>query len=152
MKKTLSFALVAVLVLGLFATSAFAAELKIGKAEYAAHGTKCFTIAFVVLDGDTIVRAYIDEYQFLAKSDAIGVPNADVEDGFAANFANPNMVLASKKVNNDLYSANMARAGSTVAIADNFAAIEAFAEGKTVTELENILASTSKTDLVDVVT
>ena len=46
----------------------------------------------------------------------------------------------------------MAKAGSTVAIADNFRAIEAFAEGKTVAKLENILASYSKTELVDTVT
>ena len=56
MKKYFSFLLVAVLVLGLFATSVFAADLKVGKVEWAAHGTKCFTVAFVVLDGDTIIR------------------------------------------------------------------------------------------------
>ncbi|NLM39471.1 MAG: hypothetical protein GX205_05390 [Firmicutes bacterium] len=152
MKKALNLVLVAVLVLGIFASSALAADLKVGKVEWAAHGNKCFTIAFVVLDGDTIIRAYIDEYQFLPAAEAVGVPNSDVANGFAADFANPERVLASKKVNNEYYSNNMAKAGSTVAIADNFRAIEAFAEGKTVAELENILASYSKTELVDTVT
>ena len=45
----------------------------------------------------------------------------------------------------------MAKAGSTVAIADNFRAIS-FRRSKTVAELENILASYSKTELVDTVT
>ena len=149
MKKALNLVLAAVLVFGIFASSALAADLKVGKVEWAAHGNKCFTIAFVVLEGDTIIRAYIDEYQFLPAAEAVGVPNSDVANGFAADFANPERVLASKKVNSDYYSNNMARAGSTVSIADNF---RAFAEGKTIAELENILASYSKTDLVDTVT
>ncbi len=152
MRKHISLLLAAVLVLGLFAASAFAADLKVGKVEWAAHGTKCFTVAFVVLDGDTIVRALIDEYQFLPKAEAVGVPNSDVENGFAADFANPDRVLASKRVNNEYYSNNMAKAGSTVSILDNFTAIEKFAEGKTIAELESILASTSPSDLVDAVT
>ncbi|HHT73056.1 MAG TPA: hypothetical protein GX008_04995 [Firmicutes bacterium] len=152
MKKYFSFLLVAVLVLGLFATSVFAADLKVGKVEWAAHGTKCFTVAFVVLDGDTIIRAFIDEYQFLPKAEAVGVPNSDVENGFAADFANPERVLASKRLNNDYYSNNMAKAGSTVTILDNFIAIEKFAEGMTIAELEGVLASYSATELVDTVT
>ena len=152
MKKYFSFLLVAVLVLGLFATSVFAADLKVGKVEWAAHGTKCFTVAFVVLDGDTIIRAFIDEYQFLPKAEAVGVPNSDVENGFAADFANPERVLASKRLNNDYYSNNMAKAGSTVSILDNFTAIENYVVGKTVAELESILNSNSKEAMVDAVT
>src|SRR5690606_31210592 len=124
-------------------TSVFAADLKVGKVEWAAHGTKCFTVAFVVLDGDTIIRAFIDEYQFLPKAEAVGVPNSDVENGFAADFANPERVLASKRLNDDYYSNNMAKAGSTVTILDNFIAIEKFAEGMTIAELEGVLASYS---------
>ena len=47
----------------------------------------------------------------------------------------PHIVLVSKKESSAYYSVLMAsRAGSTVAIADNFAAIEAFCTGKTVAE------------------
>ncbi|MGI6148933.1 MAG: hypothetical protein GX195_05880 [Firmicutes bacterium] len=152
MKKFLGFVLVAVLVLGLVATSAFAADLKVGKAEWAAHGTKCFTIAFVVLEGDTIVRAIIDEYQFLPKAEVTGVPNSEIENGLAADFANPDRVLASKRLNSDYYSNNMAKAGSTVSILDNFTAIENYVVGKTVAELESILNSNSKEAMVDAVT
>jgi len=150
--KKFSFALVAVLVLGLLAGTAFAADLKVGKVEWAAHGTKCFTVAFAVVEGDTIVRAYIDEYQFLPKAEAIGVPNSDVENGFAADFKDPSKVLASKKLNNDYYSNNMAKAGSTVTIYDNFTAIEDFVAGMTIAELENLLNQYDKAAIVDVVT
>ena len=46
----------------------------------------------------------------------------------------------------------MAKAGSTVTILDNFIAIEKFAEGMTIAELEGVLASYSATELVDTVT
>ena len=49
MKKALNLVLVAVLVLGIFASSALDADMKVGTVEWAAHGNKCFTIAFVVL-------------------------------------------------------------------------------------------------------
>ena len=149
MKKTLILAVVLVLTLTL-AGASFAAEIKMGKADWAAHGTRCFAVAVVAMQGDTIVGAYLDEYQMLAKADAIGVPNSDLDFGKA--FANPEQVLASKKINNALYSANMAKAGSTVTIADNFIAIEKFVLGKTIAELEAILAANDSASMVDVVT
>src|SRR5690554_378894 len=136
MKKTLILVLVLV---SIFSMSVFAAEpIVIGKADWAAHGTRCFTVAVVALQGDVIVGAYLDEYQMLSRADAIGVPNSDK--AFGEAFANPEQVLASKKVNNDLYSNNMANAGSTVTIADNFKAIEDFVLGMTVAELEAFLS------------
>jgi len=152
MKKLIGVVLVSLMVIGLSLGAAAAEPIKVGKAEAAAHGTKCFTVAFVVLQGDTIVGAYLDEYQFMPKDEVIGVPNSDMLDGFASAFKDPNMVLASKKVNNAYYSNNMSRAGSTVTIADNFKAIENFVIGKTVAELQQILANTTKEAIIDVVT
>src|SRR5690606_16755706 len=43
------------------------------------------------------------------------------------------------------------RGGSTVSIDQNFSAIEAYAAGKTIAELEEILNKTSVEDMVDVV-
>ena len=59
MKKILLVAL-ALLVL---ATSVAAAEgeIKIGQVQYAAHGTKCFAVMTVAMQGDVIADAYIDE-------------------------------------------------------------------------------------------
>ena len=147
MKKTLILVLVLV---SIFSMSVSAAEpIVIGKADWAAHGTRCFTVAVVALQGDVIVGAYLDEYQMLSRADAIGVPNSDK--AFGEAFANPEQVLASKKVNNDLYSNNMANAGSTVTIADNFKAIEDFVLGMTVAELEAFLSGHNAETAVDAV-
>lgn len=111
-------------------------ELKTGQVLNAAHGTKSFASATVVLEDDIIVLAYLDEYQYLDSADAVGVPNSEnfgdyVTDGY---------VLGSKRVNNESYSANMAKAGSTVKIYDNYEAIQNFVRGKTIAELEALTA------------
>lgn len=116
------------------------AELRIGQVEGAAHGDKCFTVATAVIDeNDTIVAAFIDEYQFL-DSEQMGVPNSDafIEDGSVAE----GKVLGSKRVNNEYYSENMEKAGSTVPIAVNFDQIQQFAMGKTSGELKELAGKT----------
>ena len=87
-----------------------AEDVKIGVVQYAAHGTKCFAVMTVVLQGDVIVAAHIDEYQIGAGM--VGVPNS--ENGFGG-FAD-GKVLYSKRVNAEAYSTNMQKAGSTVAL------------------------------------
>lgn len=123
-------------------------EIKIGQVDYAAHGDKCFAVLTVAMQDDVIAAAYIDEFQFMAKADVTGVPNSD--GGFGANFPE-GQVLASKRVNSEYYSANMAKAGSTVALADNYAAIEAFVTGKTVAELEAAVEGKDAAAMVDAV-
>ena len=145
MRRTLVGALVLVSHLAL-AGSSLAAEMQLWEPDFAAHGTKGFTVAVVALQGDTIVAAYIDEYQMLSKSETIGVPNAD------PTFTIGETWLASKQVNNDFYSNNMARAGSAVTIANNFKAIEEFVVGMTINELEAFLASAEPAEYVDMVT
>lgn len=63
MKKALTAVLAALLVLYLMAPAL--AEAKIGQPLYAAHGTKCFSLMTVAVDGDVIVDAYIDEFQVM---------------------------------------------------------------------------------------
>ncbi|MDO5300197.1 MAG: hypothetical protein Q4F18_12260 [Clostridia bacterium] len=123
-------------------------EIKIGQADYAAHGEKCFAVLTVAVQDDVIAAAYIDEFQFMTKGDVIGVPNSDA--GFGESFPE-GQVLASKRVNSEYYSANMAKAGSTVALADNYAAIEAFVTGKTIAELEAEVEGKDAAAMVDVV-
>ena len=105
-------------------------EIKIGQVQYAAHGTKCFAVMTVVLQGDVIVAALIDEYQVGAGM--VGVPNS--ENGFGG-FTD-GKVLYSKRVNAEAYSTNMAKSGSTVALDVNYDLIQDFCVGKTVSELE----------------
>ena len=148
MKKILSAALLAALLLCLL-VPAMAEGVKIGQVEYAAHGTKCFAVLTVAMQDDVIADAYIDEFQWFGKDDVVGVPNSDA--GFGESYPE-GKVLASKKVNSETYSANMAtKAGSTVALMDNYAAIEAFVTGKTVAELEAAIEGKTAEEMVDAV-
>lgn len=122
------------------------AELQIGQVEAAAHGTKCFTTATVVLEGDKILLAYLDEYQFLAADKAVGVPNSET----LADYWNEGVVLASKRVNAEMYSANMAKSGSTVAIDVNYNTIQDYVAGKTIAEVEALAGKTTE-ELVDTI-
>lgn len=124
--------------------------LKVGKAEYAAHGTKGFSIAFAVLQGDTIVAAYVDDYQVMSKDEASVVPNSDKD--FGKYFTDTKSSLASKRENSDYYSKLMKdNAGATISIADNFDAIANYAVGKTVPELQKELEQKDDAKMVDAV-
>ncbi|WP_222850462.1 hypothetical protein [Paenibacillus tengchongensis] len=131
-------------------SSAASAPLKVGRVEAAAHGTKCFTVAVAVVQNGKIVAASLDDYQFLSTEVAKGVPNSDKD--FGQNYKDPNVVLASKKANAKYYSEHMKEeAGSTVSYDKNLAAIEKYATGKTVKELEAILAKKSISQMADAV-
>ena len=144
MKKIL---LVALALLVLTMSVAAAEDIKIGQVQYAAHGTKCFAVMTVAMQGDVIADAYIDEYQFMAAG-SIGVPNSEADFGTAYPEGK---VLASKRANAEAYSANMAKAGSTIALDANYDAIEAFVTGKTIAELEAAVAGKDATAMVDAV-
>lgn len=148
MKKILSLLLVLCMLLPVCALAEEAA-VKLGQVYHAAHGEKCFAVLTVAVQGDVIVAAHIDEFQFMAAETSQGVPNSDK--GFGASFPE-GMVLASKLENNEQYSNNMAdHAGSTVTLADNYAAIEAFVVGKTVAELEAAIEGKTNEEMVDAV-
>lgn len=148
MKKNLIVAAIVALLVVCMAIPALAeGEIKIGQVQYAAHGTKCFAVLTVAMDGDKIAAAYIDEYQFMAEG-SIGVPNSEADFGTAFPEGK---VLASKRVNNEAYSTNMAAAGSTIALADNYVAIETFVTGKTIAELEVEVAGKDAAAMVDAV-
>ena len=137
-KKIISIVLSALLLLSAVALADDAEPIRMGQVEYAAHGTRGFAVITVAMQGDMIVAAKIDEFQVMKGEGVVGVPNSDADFGASIVGAEEGNVLASKKVNSDYYSANMTRAGSTVAIADNFAALEAFVIGKTAAQLEAV--------------
>ncbi len=58
MKKVLALLLALALMLPVFAVAEDA--IVIGQVDYAAHGTKCFAVLTVAVQGDKIVAAYID--------------------------------------------------------------------------------------------
>ena len=122
--------------------------VKIGQVTYAAHGTKCFAVMTVAMQGDKIAAAYIEEFQFMDAATSKGVANSDKD--FGGNYPE-GKVLASKKENDEQYSANMAKAGSTVTLGTNYALIEAFVTGKTIAEVEAAIAGKTAEECVDVV-
>ena len=133
MKKIISLLLVLCMLLPVAALAETTADIKLGQVQFACHGTKCFAVVTVVLQGDVIVAAHIDEYQVGAGM--VGVPNS--ENGFGG-FTD-GKVLYSKRVNAAAYSANMANAGSTVALDVSYDLIQDFCEGKTVAELAEVI-------------
>ena len=156
MKKLLAVLLILCMA---FSVAAMAEEeaapaIKLGQVVYAAHGTHCFAVITAVVQGDVICLAKIDEFQFVGNREdvaAIGVPNADLEsENFNVKDENGAIksVLGSKRVNSDLYSLNMQRAGSKVQIAANYDAIEAFVVGKTIEQLEAAVAVEGFADVV----
>lgn len=145
MKKILSVVLAALLLAAMMVPAMAEGEVKLGQAIFAAHGTKCFAVITVALQGDVIADAYIDEFQMLAAGDATGVPNSEVM------IEVEGKVLGSKRVNAEMYSTNMQKAGSTVAIDANYDIIEAYVTGKTVAELEAEVAGKTAEEMVDAV-
>ena len=147
MKKIISLLLVLCMLVP-FAAMAETSAIKLGQVQFSAHGNKCFAVITVALQGDVIVAAHIDEYQWMDATTSIGVPNST--EGFGASFPE-GKVLASKRVNAATYSASMTKAGSTVALDVNYDAIQAFATGMTIAELEAALEGKTATEMVDAV-
>ena len=147
MKKFIAMVLTVVMALSLVACGGEKVEsheLKMGRVLGAAHGTKCFATAVAVVEGDKVVAAFIDEYQFMSGDQLISVPNAE---NYAASLAE-GVKLVSKRVDTAVYSAKMAAAGSTVAIDKNYDAIQAHVAGKTIAELEAEIAGEMAADAV----
>ncbi|MBQ3705595.1 MAG: hypothetical protein II888_04000 [Clostridia bacterium] len=148
MKKLVSILLAAVLCLT--AAASVAEGIKMGHVLAAAHGAQCFAEVTVAMDGDKIVGVYIDEYQYMdpTQEGVVPVPNSEG----MANNVKEGVVLASKKESNSYYSGLMAKvAGSTTEIAANYAAIEAFCTGKTVSELKAEMEGKDAAAAVDAV-
>lgn len=122
-------------------------NLKLSVVYGAAHGAKCFTAAAALTDDDTIVLSYLDEFQFLNPDEGvIGVPNSDKD--FAQGYAEGG-VLCSKRENTEYYSELMASSGgSTVAINDNYDAVQNHVNGMSIAEVEALMG---RSDVVDAI-
>ena len=128
MKKMLTAVLAALMALCLILPAVAEGEVTIGQALYAAHGTKCFAVLTVAMQ--------------------VGVPNSDAD--FGQSYPE-GKVLASKRENAEMYSANMAAAGSTVALDVNYDAIQDYVTGKTIEELEAAVDGKTAEEMVDAV-
>ncbi|KAF1299438.1 peptidoglycan-binding protein [Enterococcus sp. JM4C] len=108
----------------------------------APHGDKSFSVTTVALEGDKLVAAAVDEFQYVSPADFGGVPNSDAD--FGADVKD-GLVLSSKEANNEAYSKMMAeKGGATNTYSDNMKAVTQFALGKTVAELETAVGDLGK--------
>lgn len=129
-------------------TKAENGEIILHRSYLAPHGDKSFGRIIVATSGDKIVAANIDEFQFLDSADE-KLPNTDKE--FGKGFAD-GKVLASKRLNNEMYSKLMAeKGGATKTIVENYEAIENFAVGKTIEEVEKVANEAKPGEKVDAV-
>ena len=158
MKKFVAILLAALLALS--AVSAFAETaaveplpIKLGQVVTYLHGHG-FAVVTAVVQGETIQLAKIDEFQFMGDREdvaAVGVPVGEETISQTNAETGAVSVLGSKRVNSDLYSLNMQRAGSTTQIAASYNAIEKYVAGKTIAELEAATADVEKAAFVDAV-
>lgn len=112
------------------------------------HGDKSFGRIIVATSGDKIIATNIDEFQFLDAAD-VKLPNTDKE--FGKGFAD-GKILASKRLNNELYSKTMAeKGGATKTLLENYEAIENFVKGKTIAEVEKVAKEAKPGEPVDAV-
>lgn len=117
-------------------SESYTANIKMGRSDSSAHGTKSFALTTVAIEEDTVIAVYLDEYQYLEKGSANAVANSE---GMSSNVVDGS-VLASKRVNNQLYSANMAKHSSASNdILSGYASIEKYVKGKTIEEIERLI-------------
>lgn len=127
--------------------AANADDIKVQQLFGTAGNKNAVTDTFVVLEGDKIIAANIDEYQYM---EGKGVPNSDKK--FGENFADKEKVLASKIENNEAYSGQMKEyAKATKTLKENLNAIEEFVVGKTVEEIKEVIDSNEAGKPVDAI-
>lgn len=149
MKKILCLLLVLCMMLPVVALAEEAAAAKIGVAYGACHNHGVTVATVVVVDG-VIVDAKIDEIYFTnADEKWVALPNGEE----VAVTADATVIAISKRQNDEAYSARMVENGGQT-VATSYDAIEAFAIGKTVEELEAAVegfTADNKTEFVDAV-
>lgn len=153
MKKIKRLALLTALML-LTASVAFAQsatqEITLHRAYSAPHGDKGFARIVVALSKDVIIGVALDEFQYLdAAEGLIAVPSSD--GAFAAGHKE-GKVLVSKRTSDAAYSKMMTDiAKATKTISANYDAITAFVVGKTLSEIEAVVAAATPGKPVDAV-
>ncbi|GHU63231.1 hypothetical protein FACS189418_6110 [Clostridia bacterium] len=110
--------------------------------------SKCFAMVSVWSNHSKILLSYLDEFAYMDKETSKGVPNSE---GMAKSIAET-FVLGSKRDNSAAYSAHMQEvAKGTVAIDQNYNAIQTYANGKNISELKTWLEGQTKETVTDAV-
>ena len=126
-------------------------DIVLRRALSAPHGEGAFARVAVVTQGDTILAAALDEFQYFDEEGFNALPNQDGDQEFKEGSLE-GKVLGSKLENNEEYSKLMEeKADSKVSISDNFRAIEDFVAGKTIGEIEDLIADSEDGKAIDAV-
>lgn len=126
-------------------------DIVLRRALSAPHGEGAFARVAVVTQGDTILAAALDEFQYFDEEGFNALPNQDGDQEFKEGSLE-GKVLGSKLENNEEYSKLMKeKADSKVSISDNFRAIEDFVAGKTIGEIEDLIADSEDGKAIDAV-
>lgn len=112
----------------------------------APHGKQSFGIITVAMQNNKVANVFVDEFQYTPSATFGALPNSDADFGKGIKSGT---VLASKRANSKAYSALMTKeAKATHTWAENSDAIAAFANGKTIAELETAVGNVKKTKKV----
>jgi len=126
------------------------ASFQIGQWIGACHGTKCFSVVTAVIEGDKVVKAYIDEFQYIDHNEegVVAVDNSDSDFGTGL-YAGDNWLCSKRE--SDVYYTNALKnkASATMDYVENLKVIEAYCEGKTIAELEPGVDAISGCTLTD---
>lgn len=126
-------------------------DIVLRRALSAPHGEGAFARVAVVTQGDTILAAALDEFQYFDEEGFNSLPNQDGDQEFKEGSLD-GKILGSKLENNEEYSKLMTeKADSEVSISDNFRAIEDFVAGKTIGEIEDLIADSEDGKAIDAI-
>lgn len=113
----------------------------------APHGDQAFADIVVAVDDDKILGASIDEFQYF---EGEGVPSSHSILG--ESFTDTKKPLASKAKNDSKYSSMMKEyANATLNLRENYAGIENFVEGKSISDVEKTISESTPGQPVDAV-
>jgi hypothetical protein len=112
----------------------------------APHGKQSFGIITVAMQNNKVANVFVDEFQYTPSATFGALPNSDKDFGKGIRSGT---VLASKRANSKAYSALMTKeAKATHTWIENSDAIAAFANGKTIAELETAVGKVKNTKKV----
>jgi len=148
MKKNIMLFIMLIGILAVTGCTLVTTDVTLGTSYGAPNSDRAFGVANVVINGDIIEKVTIDEFMFTKDDGVECVPSSD---GAFGNWVAEGCLI-SKRSNDTYYSAMMTDyGGATMTLEEGYAAIEAYAIGKTIAELEaNVDAHTSE-EIIDTV-
>lgn len=126
-------------------------QVAMGQSYYASHSDGDICLVSVAMENDRIVGVTLDEITYLSSDEYKGLPNTEMSSTFGKQ-TDGTKNLASKRQNDDAYSALMKANGATKGISENYQAICDYCIGKGVEDLRQEVTGKDEQTVTDVVT